>query len=255
MRYAVKKRDGHVWVIKTREEWAEETGLGVQQIIYGMRVLRARECIVTEQHFFGPRCMNWLRALDIPHPGGEPCTTLGGSPATAQTIEILPIEIQDLNTHRGITSDTPERKDSGEKVKVGEIAKSFEKKKGKTRTELQEQAEGVKSLSDYYALWRDCLVFRKGKFVPPLTKKQKGQIGLMDKALPIGAIGPFIFLVVTEWGKVCHYLKEHDGFKKPPDQPSTGLVLACVNPLIDWVASYAPTAEGEVDETMEKWGI
>lgn len=62
--YTKLVRDGHRWTALTREGWAEETGLTLDQIRRILTSLGKAGIIVREQHMFGSKTPNFIRISD-----------------------------------------------------------------------------------------------------------------------------------------------------------------------------------------------
>lgn len=60
-RYAKVEWGGHIWIAKTQEEWSSETGMPVRQVQRAFASLRSKSVVVTEQHLFGSKAMNFTR--------------------------------------------------------------------------------------------------------------------------------------------------------------------------------------------------
>lgn len=60
-RYTKVKHNGHFWICKTQEEWADETGLPLRSVRRAFEALREKKVVITEQHRFGSKTMNFVR--------------------------------------------------------------------------------------------------------------------------------------------------------------------------------------------------
>ncbi len=65
-RYAQAEHGGHLWVVKTRQDWADDTGLTVRQVRRAFSALARAGLIVAEQHYWGSdgKNPNWVRPTD-----------------------------------------------------------------------------------------------------------------------------------------------------------------------------------------------
>ena len=64
--HAKTRRDGHVWIVKTAEEWQAETALTRNQYQRALRCLKKHGIVETEQHksnFYGGKSVTFLRPI------------------------------------------------------------------------------------------------------------------------------------------------------------------------------------------------
>lgn len=60
-RYAKAVHNGHRWVIRSHDEWSEETGLSKRQVQRSIASLKQKKIIDTERHLFGKDVRCWIR--------------------------------------------------------------------------------------------------------------------------------------------------------------------------------------------------
>lgn len=184
------KRDGHLWVAKTREEWCRETGLTLKQYKRAIAILKAKGLVESRVMKFGPNTVTHLRlraeafdaslafvrGIDVEAPNGptgwsQTAQLDGPFGTTPYTVTTTGTTTESTCEKPGAVSDhaetgpQPPGKGNQGEMNLTEVLKKAEEKK-----------YGDSSKVSLASLWQRRISALHGSFQPPLTGKTLGQL-------------------------------------------------------------------------------
>jgi hypothetical protein len=244
--------NGHRWVAFTREQWAERTGLTIDQIKYLLMQLLADGLIIREQHKWGGKVPNFIRlstkaieALYAAQAKQKSVTQVAEKSVTLFKPE--DINEEDKKTASGFAVATPEAKkfdktpgeeesaclskNSGYHPEVGKMISNPEGQGGPemataseiVATILANSKKPIETLKPdkVYSLvhvWNEHFK-TKGKVAPAVTDKVRGQLARLIKIWPKGEAPAVLQHTLSNWFDFNYAAeKDFNGFKSP-DMP------------------------------------
>ncbi|MDT8071044.1 MAG: hypothetical protein ROO76_23045 [Terriglobia bacterium] len=227
------RRQGFLWVAKTREEWMTECGITRKQYLRAMSVLKQKGLVEVRVMKFGGIAMshtrllqeNLQKALGLASEGAKGQTemtlkgTVGCTPKVQPYTEIT-TEITDIRTCAVNCA-----KNEQEKTKNKQQEEEGEK------TEQQEQEEKMKllqneavPLSSLVSFWQSRIASVGGGFQKQLTGRDRGQLKMLaDK---VGAqTKDVIQYAVNNWWKFATKASAMSGVGSFPTAPHIGFLL------------------------------
>ncbi len=244
---------GHMWIAKAREDWAEETGLSLDQYKRAASELRRGNLIETEKHFFNQRQVTYTRLLSrgqVLLGGGKVADYDAGGLVqicTDQGCNIAPTHgaISHHSIYKGdtkggtkgdysgdpsgITGEIPvaddcssDYDDPGKEAPMASIADKLKNPTKKPKS-LKGKADTLPEL------WVKIRAEQTGEFQTPMTQKDRGQLKKFGQSCPQGKADDILETILKEWAMFAGHVKTSAGIHTTPSQPNVGFVLKHVN--------------------------
>lgn len=215
------KRDGLMWIAKTRNEWMVECGLTRNQYDRVISMLKRKKMIEVRVMKFAGIAMNHIHVSsenlvvwkpDIPFTGNQTSPSLETShPYTEITSEITTDEGSEINL-----TDKKMKLDKYELIKM-------KKKEDMNAAAIMKKMENKPTFS-LEAHWKSRMSMLYEKFQCSLGSKERGQLSLLSKKL--GAQAKVVVdYVLNDWQKFGYRALQDFGLKNYPDKPNVGFLL------------------------------
>lgn len=213
------------WIVKSREEWCDDTGLTFNQYKRALAFLREAGLVDVERHLFKSKITahirltqkgvdwstwtptDWCKSAPINWSSGEPIYMHGDT-----NIEIQHGVLASSASHE--EDESLKEEGTGEKAMptVAEYLAGKDKKPTKVK-------EGT--ASSLIPVWGK----HAGYYVGTMTNKRRGQLSMIAKALPEGQAEVIVTKVLDEWGLFAAMVKSAAGLSVVPAQPSIDFLL------------------------------
>lgn len=249
------KRDGFLWVARSRSEWCDETGLSIDQYNRALRRLKDIGLVVAEQHLFAGKNVTHMRITEL----GQKAIGAGDEDKACSNTEGVGCSKIEGLKHSGLASHECSESatlytqgDTYKEVLHGESgttpAKGSEgliKKKGYSDknevTQKSELTHKPSTPSSWESLWRQTIFEVYGEQSPAFTGKQWGQLKHFVKACPQGTAFEVMKFCLQNWALFSIDAKSAAGLKKSPERPDLGFLLKHVGPAVNaWNDSLKP---------------
>jgi len=236
------KHDGRLWVAKSTQDLAFETGLTERQVEDAVSRLRRLGLISTAQHLFQNKNVRHVlvtakASASLAHAGAyTPVQT--GDPTPVQTGDPTPVQ---TGTHiQGDTTGSYYMENSepplaGTSEAQGDVLMAGKDAKGKTIHELMmssprkdgkptiaAKAKGVMALSQ---LWKSTVSEVYEQFVPSHTQKQLGQLKNFAAKCPSRKADVVLEWALRNWIMFVKSVETATGLKSTPAEPRIEFLL------------------------------
>lgn len=242
-------RNGRQWIAKTAAEWQEETQLSLDQYRRGVALLREHGLIDTEQHFFAKRNVTFLRLTEK-----GISIRLGEQLCNSAQPELCKFAQPELcnsaqpqvqgDTYKEIPTSSCGTNGQDSKVIPGDGEKSMKVQDlllGKGQKPAVPKKR--KPSNAMKIVWMETIAELTGKFVPALTNKQIGQLGLFAKACPAGKAEQVLQQALRFWAEYATSVKSKAGIQTVPSEPHVGFLLQYVGYAVDLADSKLNPAQ------------
>jgi hypothetical protein len=239
---ATLKRGGREWVVKTRNEWCEDTGLSVGQYNRAIAWLKKLEIVAVEQHLFGKthQKLAWIRlepaTLDsiIGKTGSVTYATAGSTKSGITQIQNNTENNTDSNSF-GITKPPIVPQSEGvvpgeDEMKTKDVIEKYSSPK-KSPTPHSPPSHGRSAMA-LGGVWQKALAVTAGGFQPSLTMKQLGQLKQIGKQCPPGKAGAWLDHTVAQWQDFVLQTKANYSLDQVPLVPDIGFVLKYIGEFV-----------------------
>lgn len=236
------ERGGARWVAKTREQWAEDSGLSSAQVKRAFAALRDEGLIATEQHQFGR---------------GDECRTPNWTCLTAQALALLwgGAVVQNRTTPGGTESHhpvvrfrtTPHTRDKRVRIEgnMGTVAEEIERQRAETAKKLSPEALAEAEAAcarrptskAMEAVWRCSWVLGGHGYFSAWSPKQRGQARELFRSVGLDAVATALLSSAPRhWADLCAHWRSELGWQKVSAKPNLGLLLAGRDSAVEWAA-------------------
>jgi hypothetical protein len=231
-------RNDQTWVVKSGEDWSDETGMSLKQYKIAVNLLKELGLIATEKHFFANKTLTHMRftekgldALKGPTGKAQMVPTgrsrLGPTKNKGDTTREILQEKTSSSSARIAHAKNSGASNSGEKAvkpKSGMSVKDIMSNYSSTQKtkELLHQTDPKTALE---LVWNSTVAGTYGVYVPPLTLKHKSQLAKFSAACPKGKSVLLLNCVLKNWGLFVSNVKTATGESKAPSLPSPGFLL------------------------------
>ncbi|MGN6327750.1 MAG: hypothetical protein ACTHL5_02285 [Rhodanobacter sp.] len=264
------KRDGRMWLAKTREELAGECGLSLDQYKRAIKRLKDLGLVVVEAHMWNGFRTSYLW-LDHSRLAQIAPTSRVESAPTGRSRSYRPIT---ETTNRDYDREQHERASPHEQKRVGEAQEQVREKEPRaiadwvaerpglaeqrlktnfTATEWEMKAgeilrrhqkmgfREIRLTTNSLAMqWKRCMSAKYGEFEKDLTKKEIGQLKMYMQKAGHHAPGALRYMF-DDWGGVVHRIIHEKGLKGAPGRPNIDFLLkyhdVAINELLQSIAS------------------
>lgn len=280
-RYMRIEHGGRRWIVKTQEEWAEETGLSLRQVQRGLLILRRNGLVEYEVHRWGRNSTaTYLRLTaeakarlneDLPkgasprlaESGKSQGVTESGKSQTDRKRQVpVPLE---LSTHTQGDyqigeapipgEDSMGDEDRGAKTAV-EVAAAFRQEQADLRSDetlekliaaAHSETKGARSVTALARVWRAAWAQAELGFCE-VTQGDQNRLRTLSHCMPAGTTARVLADVVGGWEAFRAWAKRANGHRAPT-KPVIWYLAAHRDTLREWWLSecsgtQAPASEG-----------
>lgn len=210
------RRDGHLWLAKSRQDMCGETGLSLEQYKHAIKVLARKGLVVLERGMFNNRVTPYIR--------------LGGKSLNGRVKNPQPIEEFDANLVRTeITTETTHRlpaASGGGPVKASEVQQRLQAKRDEVPTTLV-----VKSAAALASWWQRLVpryntmpVLPGGLKVKPLTRGEYGMLSHYIRTVGSADSYSVMLYCVSHWSRFRLEVQQKKG-ESVPEWPRVAFLL------------------------------
>lgn len=256
----VVRRDGYVWIAKSREVWCEEIALTFKQLKTVLSVLTRLGVLISERHLHHNRVTAFLRIEeDVRNQGKK-------GPIDKA------LEGPNDRHQKGPNSWAPEgpniylEKEKEKNISVGFATPPISEKKNKIRkgqkvpnpvcgvAEIPSDKTWIKKLDTdrnkgskpgqlelaFKTAWSETY---PGEYLTPMTSKQLGQLKQFAAASPPGQASKVIDWCVRNWSIFTSFAEYNHGAFKSPKRPTVGYLLQNVQSAVNGSKEHTQTPE------------
>lgn len=264
-------RKGHKWLVKSRAEMCEETGITLQQYKRIIPLLIDKGLIVTERGLFKNRVTPFIRIteqgwallkqleskspkqieshdsnqLGTKHANLIAITTTTSTSATTEARRTSPEqEDEDEKTNEGRRSSTRTSTET-EREEEQEEAEEQERQEGLRRGEAMRARDILKAhqaplKGNLGAYWKSCVALVDDRFQHHLTGKELGQLKLLSKFLG-EQTRPVIGYAVEHWYTFASKAGNASNTSWPPT-PNIGFLLKHYHVAVNLLKPEVPVS-------------
>ena len=230
------RRDGVMWIAKTREEWCRETGITLKQYKRAVAILKEKGLVSTRMMHFRRQPMTHLRlhrdVLDAALASLEPKGTNHSCPKGPAA---WPHEYQRSSPKGTNPLYTETTEETTAEITFCEgvppVAGETGDEDGKTAEGIQENWKnakeacyGDKQTQSIQSYWKSSLAQRTGQLQLDLTSKNAGQLKKFEQDLGQQAY-PAIDYALENWWKFSKEVENQKGLKLVPEQPNLAFMV------------------------------
>lgn len=228
------RRGSSWWIVNSREQWAEDTGLTLAQVKHGMAALRNRGFILTEEHLFKSKTHAFVRLASGANaqPVGQPETNGSGETAPTNKNGVLKGS-PEMESGEAVLTDDSTNPASGEEdsdsAEEDDMIKVSSVKDVEAAVKAQAILHKPNKVHTLELIWT-AMTVKPGCFSSPMKVSERGQLGLFIKACPAGKAPEVLRYVLGHWIAFGKEAGDY-GALNPPKEPVVGVLL-----------KYAPAA-------------
>lgn len=260
------EHEGKTWVVMTREQWRDETGLSEKQHRLALALLREKGFVEHKRRLHFGIQKAWIRLSEtglqalVKRPKGPEHGAQKGPTETPQ--KALP---SGPTGPYGNALEGPiicREIEHGDKKELYSVPKdaggATDMKKTRTVEEILAKGLGKKfspkdnTVTDLEFRWKIRVSDVTGDYVPPLTMKQKGQLKLFLDKCPKGEAGLILETTVDNWIAFSKRVGSDSGVKKTPNKPNIDFLLKYVGTAVSFTRDLSKTTEQEASVVMPK---
>jgi len=222
----VIRRDGYVWVAKSREEWCSELILSLKQFKSALAKLVRMGVVVSERHLHKNRVTAHFRvdseARDRALEGPTNEALEGPNDWSPEGPNIYSEKEEEKENSAGSAAPTSEGPEMPSKVYGVQDMLAGKGRTSKVSTDPDKASKPNALAGVFKAAWSDSY---PDEFMPSLTHKQLGQLKLFAQSCPQGTAGKVLDWCVRNWSIFTSQAEAKQGAFKSPERPTVGYLL------------------------------